>query len=380
MKAEQLRVLMISSDRNILAPGSAVSERMKEYGAQVQELHIVLMSDTKHGLKEAQISENVWVYPTNSLFNILRPVDAARIGKKLVLEKKFVRGGSLITGDSVESGWAGLKIKKKWRIPLEVQLHTDPFSPYYSGFLNKVRKIMANRVYRNTDSIRVVSETLKSKLSQLTSASINVLPIFIDKEKISNGKISFDLRARYGWSFIILMAARLTKEKNFPLALKILSSVRETYPDTGLVIVGSGVEENNLKNLAERLGLKNNVVFAGWQNDLYTYYHTANMFLQTSNFEGYGLALIEAGLSSLPVVTTRVGIARELKNGEDAYIFPVGEEQAFVEAIKDLIENNKNRERLRINLKRTLEEKLLSKDEYIGRMVGNWEETAKKVK
>ena len=136
-----LKVLMLSTDRNIPILGSAVSERMKEYGALVEELHIVLLSDSSHKLKETKLSDNVWVYPTNSSFKVFRPRDAAKLGKKIVFEKKFVRGESLITTqDPFECGWAGLKIKKKWRIPLEVQLHTDPFSPYFSGFLN-IRKL-----------------------------------------------------------------------------------------------------------------------------------------------------------------------------------------------------------------------------------------------
>ena len=160
---------MISSDRNILAPGSAVSERMKEYGALVEELHIVLLSDLGHGLKERQLSENVWVYPTNSFINFLRPLDAGQLGKKIIFEKKFVRGKSLITADSIECGWAALRIKRKWRVPLEIQFHTDPFSPYFSGFQNMVRKFFARKVLRNADAVRVVTQDLKSKILNIIS-------------------------------------------------------------------------------------------------------------------------------------------------------------------------------------------------------------------
>ena len=79
-----MKVLMISSDRKVLVPGSAVAERMKEYGALVEELYIVLLSDTSHKLKNTQLSKNVWVYPTNSLIHFLRPLGAVRIGKKIV--------------------------------------------------------------------------------------------------------------------------------------------------------------------------------------------------------------------------------------------------------------------------------------------------------
>jgi len=356
---------MISSDRKVLDKGSAVSERMKEYGTLVEELHIVLLSDLGHGLKEKQLSENVWVYPTNSFINFLRPLDATRIGKKIVFEKKFVRGLSVITTqDPFECGWAGMKVAKKWRLPLEVQIHTNFHSPYFSGFLNSIRKIIAKKVLAYADSVR----------------DVKTLPIYVDKEKIENAPIKFDLHARYPWRFIILAVSRLAPEKNLGLALEILRMVRERYPDTGMIIVGSGSEAKSLKLKVKSLGLEEAVEFAGWQDSLASFYKTANAFIQTSFFEGYGLSLVEAGLSGLPVITTPVGIATELTHGKDAYIYPLGDAGPFVNGVMDLIENNHKRENLRTNLKHTLESKLFSKDDYMAQIKSNWEETAKKVK
>src|SRR3989344_1146932 len=155
-----LKVLMLGSDRNLFTEGSAVLERIKEYGTLVDELHIINMTDARHGFKEKQLSKNVWIYPTNSITSIMRPLDALRLGKKIVFEKGFVRGQSIITTQDLESAWAGLKIKNKWRIPLEVQLHTDPFSPYFKGFQNTARKFFMHSILRRADSVRVVSESL----------------------------------------------------------------------------------------------------------------------------------------------------------------------------------------------------------------------------
>ena len=111
-----------------------------------------------------------------------------------------------------------------------------------------------------------------------------------------------------------------------------------------------------------------------------SFYKTANAFIQTSFYEGYGLALVEAGLSGLPVVTTPVGIATELENGKDAYIFPHDRPDMFAAGIVDLIENNEKRENLRVNLKHTLDARLLSKEDYMAKIRDNWEKTALKIK
>lgn len=378
-----LKVLMISSDRNILIPGSPVSERMKDYASKVGEMHIVLFSKKNQKLKSLKLSENLWVYPTDSIIRWFYPFDAARIGKKIVFDQKFVRGKSVITTqDPFESGWAGLKIKNKWRLPLEVQLHTDPFSPYFYGLINSIRKILANRVIKHADRIRVVTHTLGDKIASsygIEHTKISVLPIFVDKERIQNGQVKFDLRSRFGWQFTLLTVARLTPEKNLSFAINILKKVLEKFHSVGLVIVGSGPMEEALKKQAEKLGLKDKVIFEGWKDDLASYYHTANTYLQTSKFEGYGLSLIEAGLSGLPIVTTPVGIALELENGHDAYVCPEGDINYFRDAIYDLIENNQARENLRINIKNALNSKLLEKDEYLKQLVNGWENTAMKI-
>lgn len=378
MNFSGLKVLILSSDRNIAVFGSPVSERMKEYGVLVEELHIVLLCDSAHGFKERQLDKNIWVYPTNSLTSFMRPLDAVRRGKKIIFEKKFVRGKSLITADSIECGWAGLRIKRKWRIPLEVQMHTDPFSPYFKGFQNIVRKFFVRTVLAKADSIRVVNESVAQKLKiENSKLRIYVLPIYVDKEKIENGKISFDLHTRYPWHFILLAVSRLAPEKNLELAIEALALVRKTFPDTGLLIVGSGPEEKVLKSKVQSLKLEGAVEFAGWQNDLASFYKTANAFIQTSLFEGYSLSLVEAGLSGLPIITTPVGIAQEFEHGKDAYIYPATSPELFAQGIMDLIENNQKRENLRMNMKKTLESKLMPKEEYLKELKLNWEKTSK---
>ncbi len=389
MEKSELKVLMISGDRNILVSGSAVSERMKEYAGLVVELHVVLLCDKAHTKElkiengKLKIDPNTWVYPTNSSLKFFRPSDATRLGKKIVFDKKFVRGKSLITvQDPFECGWAGMKIKNKWRIPLEVQLHTDPFSPYFSGFLNSVRKFMAKRVLEKADSIRVVAEWLKKNLeasSYKPKAPILVLPIYVERSRIENAQVKFDLHARFGWHFILLAVSRLTPEKNIPMMLEVLKKVVAIFPNTGLVIVGAGPEMESLKLKAKSLKLESNVQFVGWQEDLASYYKTANLFIQTSNFEGYGLALVEAGISGLPVVTTAVGIANDLDNGKDAYVCPVGDVEYMFKAVYDLVENNQKRENLKLNMKISLEAKLLSKEDYLASIKKNWLETSLKV-
>lgn len=380
---EGLKVISIGSDRNLFVDGSAVSERIREYGALVDELHIIVFTKHSKEFSIKKLENNIWVYPTDSISRWFYIIDAISLGKKLVFERKFVRGLSLITvQDPFECGYVGLKIKKEWRIPMEVQVHTDPFSPYFKGWLNSIRKTIAKRVIKHADTIRVVSKSVGDKLKEkfsLDVESISLLPIYIDRERIVSAPISFDLRSRFEWKFILLCVARLSPEKNLELAFQVLAKIRPYFPSVGLVIAGSGPEEARLKARVKQIGISNNVAFVGWQENLASYYRTANVFLQTSYFEGYGMALIEAGLSGLPIVSTPVGIANDFENGKDLFLCPQNDPDYMFKAVYDLLENNQKRETFKLNMKHSLETKLISKEEYLEKMDKAWKNTAKHV-
>ena len=79
-----------------------------------------------------------------------------------------------------------------------------------------------------------------------------------------------------------------------------------------LLIVGSGPEEGSLKCKVESLKLVEQIKFEPWSNDLPSYYKTADLFLLTSFYEGYGMTLVEANACGCPIVATDVGVAQEL--------------------------------------------------------------------
>jgi 1,2-diacylglycerol 3-alpha-glucosyltransferase len=80
-----------------------------------------------------------------------------------------------------------------------------------------------------------------------------------------------------------------------------------------LIIVGSGPRLASLRALATKLGISGSVAFESWvdQPTIASYYKTADLFLNTSLFEGYGMTLVEARAAGCPIVSTDVGVARE---------------------------------------------------------------------
>ncbi len=344
-----MKVISIGSDRNLFMEGTEVRERTVKYGKLCQELHVIVFSQRSANLTTQQISENTWIYPTNSLDRWFYVWNAVSIGKK-ILSTRFTNTSQwLVTAqDPFESGYAGYKIAKRFKLGLQLQVHTDFLDPHFlhESRLNKTRVRLAQFLIPKAHCVRVVSHKIKNlilkRFPHVNPKIISVLPIFVDLGKIKNTDPSLNLHEKYPqFDSIILMVARLEHEKNIPLAIQAFKNILPRHPKTGLVIVGEGSEKIRLKKLAQsEKMLENNIVFEGWRQNLPSYYKTADMLLVTSNYEGFGRMFIEAAAVGCPIVTTDVGIARELiLDDESSFICSVGNELCITQNIARLIEH-----------------------------------------
>ncbi len=339
-----MKLISIGTDRNLFKDGSAVRQRQAEYGKLFDELHIVVFTSGARIPRKVQIASNVWVYPTNSFSKFLYVHNAVTVAGSIIRERGLSKKDTVVTvQDPFESGLVGSKIRKKFGLPLHVQIHTDFMSPYFAkeAFLNMARVRIAGKVLPQADAVRVVSKRIGESIRGVglrPDVHVQVLPIYSDIHKFESGKTTLDLRQKYPqFNFIILMASRLTHEKNIPFALRVFKRVLSAFPLAGLAVVGTGPERKKLETVVHSLGLEMNVVFEDWQNDLVSYYKTANMFLLTSLYEGYGLTLVEATAAGCPVVSSDVGVASILLQDGDSFVCPVDDPDCFVEKITKLI-------------------------------------------
>lgn len=315
-----MKVLMFSTDYRIAILGSKEHERMSQYAGIVEELHIIVFTQDFQGL-ENSTSANLFIYPTKSNSKWFYGKDGIKIVKRL---KK--RGISLVTAqDAFETGLAAYKAAKKLNASLQLQMHTDWFSKFYreESFKNKIRIAIANFLVPRANGIRVVSMRLKESLIRgfkLKSEPV-VLPIHLDiPVAMLSGKRDL-LRIKYPqFGTIAVMVCRLEREKNIFMALNALRNVIKKYPGTGFVIVGDGSMRSKLEETVAEFGLGEEVFFEGWQDNAIPYFLSADLFLNTSNYEGYGRTLIEAGAAGCPLVTTNVGVVGEVFTNDNALI------------------------------------------------------------
>ncbi|HEY0221062.1 MAG TPA: glycosyltransferase, partial [Candidatus Paceibacterota bacterium] len=284
-----------------------------------------------------------------------------------------------------ETGLSAYLLANKFKLPMQVQIHTDFLSHHFrKSMLNQIRVLIARFIVSRADGLRVVSSFIKDSIKNSfrgLKIEPEVLPVYVDVEKIINTPITKDIDKDFpDFKFIILMASRLSREKRIDVAIKAMKEVVEKFPQTGLVICGSGKEKNKLKAYTKRLNLEKSVVFAGWHEDLISYYKTANLFLLTSEYEGYGMTLVEAGAAGCPIVTTKVGIAKTelFKDGFNCEICKFFDSSCVAESVISVISDNQKRELFKHRKQDSIRSMVSSREEYVSKYINLLESVLKK--
>ncbi len=351
-----MNVLMFSIDDRLFEPESEVRERIRHYAQLFDSLWIVVF--TRHRREPQSMGPNIFLYPVAAGLNPLNFLKAYFLGVKLL---KKAGPDTVITSQDAFSNIVAFFLKWRYRVPLQVQIHTDFLSPYFwrESFKNFLRFLIYRWSVKHADCVRVVSQRIRGSLIaniKKQIANIVVLPIFVDVKKIAGAIPPFDLRQKFhGRHPIILMGSRLTREKNIGLALAIVAELVEALPKSVLVIVGDGPERKNLESRIQNLELADHVRFEGWQQDLIPYFKGADILLVTSRYEGYGRMFVEAAAAGLPIVSTNVGIVGEVFKPEES-VLVVNSATEGVQALKRLVTDHDLRSRLRENARQAVSE------------------------
>lgn len=138
---------------------------------------------------------------------------------------------------------------------------------------------------------------------------------------------------------VILGAGRLTLQKDFQTLIQAFAKMHADRP-CRLIILGDGRQKEALLNLAESLGVKDDLALPGFTANPYVYMRHASLFALSSRWEGSPNVLTEAMALGVPVVATDCpsGPNEILDEGRIAPLVPVGDHQALAEAMISVLD------------------------------------------
>jgi glycosyltransferase involved in cell wall biosynthesis len=185
-----------------------------------------------------------------------------------------------------------------------------------------------------------------------------LLSPFMKRERIKvihNGvdTLNIDMLARVPvqkpFQWLVVSAGILTDRKGFDFLLRGFAMFARNHPsaDPGLVIMGEGPKKEELRKLAEELGIGKRTVFTGFIENPYPCMAAADVIAMTSQNEGIANALLEGMyLGNVPVSTFAGGSEELVRNGRNGFLVEFGNTEKLAEIFHELFENRECRKNM----------------------------------
>jgi glycosyltransferase involved in cell wall biosynthesis len=136
-------------------------------------------------------------------------------------------------------------------------------------------------------------------------------------------------------AWVIGTVARLVPQKALHILIEGYARYRgrATQPSR-LVLVGRGPLEDELKSQAQELGIADEIVWAGFREDIPAVMRAFDLFALTSSYEGFGLVLLEAMSAAKPVLATKVSAIPEIvEDNETGLLCRPGDTSSIADAL-----------------------------------------------
>lgn len=227
---------------------------------------------------------------------------------------------------------------------------------FEEGILNRARKIIA------------VSHFTKWELTKyykIPEGKIQVIHNGVDIRKFKPANNKPRIKSELGFKpddILIVSVGRLYARKGLFTLIESMPTITKRFPKAKFVISGKGQsdEMNKLLAHADKLGVKNKIVFTGYYPDkkLPKLYQIADVFAFSTFYEHHPFAVLEALSTGLPVVTTTVGgIPETIDNGRNGFLVEPFNERQFADRILYLLEHPQEASNMGSLARKTVEDR-----------------------
>jgi glycosyltransferase involved in cell wall biosynthesis len=196
------------------------------------------------------------------------------------------------------------------------------------------------RFYSRFATVVAISKVIATQLEEMIKVpKINIIIIYngVDFTKFHMKEFRWENVARYN----IGCVARLDKEKGIEFLIQAVKIVKEFIPFVRLIVAGEGPERKQLVWLSERLGLKEVIQWVGHQREIEKWYGFFDaLVLPSVKRESFGITLVEAMASGIPVIASRIGgIPEIIEHKKNGLLAKPGDPQDIADQLMYLFNN-----------------------------------------
>lgn len=314
------------------------TEKNIEYGSEVMR-----KIGVTHVINQADLFSKVveWMGGVNMRMERKIPLISVHHNCVGCLAKNYreIRFGGRVQKDKLNGkggGWSLESIQfalmdRKWVWRITEYLVKRKYARYFSHVIDQ------------SDLYVVYFDTFKEELIDFgvnNASKIRVIPnpasfnIVSENELNKENRVAFIARVDHG-------------QKRPDKAIRLFARLHDEYPDWEFDVVGDGEALEELKEFAKLKSL-DRVFFHGFQDPI-EYFKRSKVFIMTSDFEGFGLTLIESqALGAVPVVYNCFSSIHEVVTIKSGIVVEFGDDIGFEKAVKQLMENEQLRRELMI--------------------------------
>lgn len=155
---------------------------------------------------------------------------------------------------------------------------------------------------------------------------------------------------------VVTSIARFHPQKDFPTIIRALKMLSGKFPNLMVLAVGDGPLRRDMEDMAKRAEITQWLKFLGNRSDVPAIMKASDIVILSTNWEGLPLTPIEAGYAAKPVVASDApGVKEVVRDGQNGFVFPVGNTEALASAISLLLTSPKLRQEMGISGRRLAE-------------------------
>ncbi len=214
-----------------------------------------------------------------------------------------------------------------------------------------LRKKIVRLTLERATLVTAVHYCLEDRLRQITSKAkrVELIPFGADLDRF--GKLRRRVNSTKSETTNFLYAKPLAPLYGPDIAIKAFAKLTSDFPNARLVLIGGGEKSyvDELQELVNIYSLSKKIEFAGKvRKDVFdAIFEVSDVLLQPSRWDAFGVVILEALASGIPVITTRVGGLKDIViDGVTGFTVPSEDVDALTEAMKDMADDDEMRRQM----------------------------------